>query len=794
MGSTVLNTMLDHRGFWLVGVGFLTGAFTFFVIGYFNGQSSKIHELSGNGSIPVQKQGLNGEGYDYSWAMDAVNKSQIREYLIELSLEPHMAGLERDEALAKWIETEWSEAGLDSVRLEGYNLLLDYPDKDMPNYVTVFDKSGEVVYKSHYKEEGVDDPNFVDAFNAYATNGLAEGLPVYVNFGTIEDFQYLKSEFGESLTQDKICLARYGAIYRGNKAENAYQFGCSGLVIFMDPSTVAQEGLDEENLLPNTFWMPGTAVQRGSLAMSDGDPLTPNWPSIDHAYRLDEKDRQKYLPKIPVQPIGYTDAEQILNKMAGEVAPSDWQGGLNITYMIGGEFTEGMVGSKVTVEVNNKLEQRVSSNVIGIIYGETEPDRYVMIGNHRDAWGFGAVDPSSGTAQLMEVVRVLAEKKKSGWRPRRTMMFLSWGAEEFSLCGSREFVEQYEIELRERAVTYLNTDICMVGPMLEPAASPTIADLIAGATKDVTSPNNDDESYYEFWKKWEGAGEDFTPEVSPFVGAGSDHASFLFYAGIPVMDLMFVEDKKLFPNIGLYPAYHTGFETFELVDRIYDPEFKIFRACSQLNLRLGLELAESEKLPITMENYADVMEDGMVTLEEEGILTKLEDLGIETEYWNKSVYAFREAANLFDKTAREQSVENAMALRVTNDQKRGFEKSFLLAEGLPDRIQYRHVITAPSLFDAYGGSAFPGVGDLLFSLEELEPTSEEYSRVVKQLRKHVSDLMIIVQRATDYLKPLPNYGETEDRNELNVRTSEKKKDQKEKHQVKFCRKCKQRLD
>merc|ERR1712142_962461 len=217
MGSTVLNTMLDHRGFWLVGVGFLTGAFTFFVIGYFNGQSSKIHELSGNGSIPVQKQGLNGAGYDYSWAMDAVNKSQIREYLIELSLEPHMAGLERDEALAKWIETEWSEAGLDSVRLEGYNLLLDYPDKDMPNYVTVVDQSGEVVYKSHYKEEGVDDPNFVDAFNAYATNGLAEGLPVYVNFGTIEDFQYLKSEFGESLTQDKICLARYGAIYRGTK-------------------------------------------------------------------------------------------------------------------------------------------------------------------------------------------------------------------------------------------------------------------------------------------------------------------------------------------------------------------------------------------------------------------------------------------------------------------------------------------------------------------------------------------------------------------------------------------------
>jgi len=779
--------MLDHRGFWLVGVSFLTGAFTFFVIGYFNGQSSKIRELSGNGSIPAQKYRVEGKDYDYSWAMDAVNKSQIREYLMELSLEPHMAGLERDEALAKWIETEWTEAGLDSVKLEGYNLLLDYPNKDKPNYVTVLDKDGEVVYKSHYKEEGVDDPNFVDAFNAYSKSGVAEGIPVYVNFGTIDDFQYLRSTYGPTLTQDKICLAKYGAIYRGNKAENAYQFGCSGLVIFMDPSTVAQEGIEDENLLPNTFWMPGTAVQRGSLSMSDGDPLTPNWPSIDHAYRLDETDRLTYLPKIPVQPIGYTDVEQILNKMAGDVAPGTWQGGLNLTYMIGGDFTEEMVGGKVTIEVNNKLEQKVSSNVIGMIYGEEEPDRYVMIGNHRDAWGFGAVDPSSGTAQLMEVVRVLGEKKKSGWRPRRTMMFLSWGAEEYSLCGSREFVEQYEIELRERSIAYLNTDICMVGPILEPASSPTIADLITGATKDVTSPLSDDESYYEFWKNWSGAGDDFTPEVSPFVGAGSDHATFLFYAGIPVMDLMFFEDKKLYPNIGLYPAYHTGFETFELVDRIYDPEFKIFRACSQLNLRLGLELAESEKLPMRMENYADVMEDGMVTLEEAGILSKLEDHGIETRYWNESVYAFREAANLFDKTAREQALDDPMALRVTNDQKRGFEKTFLLAEGLPDRIQYRHVITAPSLFDAYGGSAFPGVGDLMFSLEELEPDSDQYEKVVKQLRKHISDLMIIVQRAAEYLKPMPSYGTTND-------IKEKNEDQEEKRPIKFCRKCDLKLD
>ena len=374
--------MPDHRGIGLVGLGFLIGSATFFTLGYLGGRaqepSSDVHE-----------------SYDYSWAIDAVNRSNIREYLAHLSSEPHLAGLGRDEDLARWVESQWLKAGLDRVSVEGYRMLMDYPDKDNPNYVTVWDKEGEVIYKSHYKEEGVDDPNFVDAFNAYSRNGTAEGVPVYVNFGTVDDFKWLRDNFGEEVTKNQICLARYGKIYRGNKAEHAYQFGCSGLIIFMDPSTVAMEGTEQENLFPNTFWMPGTAVQRGSLSMVDGDPLTPTWPSMDHAYRLDEEDRSAFLPHIPVQPIGYTDAEQILNKMGGAVAPAAWQGGINITYRIGGVFVEGLEGGKITVEVNNKMEEKVSSNVIGVLYGAVEPDRYVMIENHRDAWGFGALDSTN---------------------------------------------------------------------------------------------------------------------------------------------------------------------------------------------------------------------------------------------------------------------------------------------------------------------------------------------------------------------------------------------------------------
>ena len=251
-------------------------------------------------------------------------------------------------------------------------------DQENPNYVRLFDSAGELVYESHYKEEGVDDPNFVDAFNAYSLGGTAEGLPVYVNFGQIEDFQFLKETYGADFTKDRICLARYGRIFRGNKAENAAVSGCAGLVIFMDPSTVAMEGVEEQDVFPNTFWMPGTAVQRGSLALSDGDPLTPNWPSLENAYRLDEEDRAAYLPRIPVQPVGYTDAEQLLVRMAGEEAPQSWQGGLEITYRLGGELIPEVEGGKVTIEVNNRQEERVSSNVIGVLLGSEEPDRCVI--------------------------------------------------------------------------------------------------------------------------------------------------------------------------------------------------------------------------------------------------------------------------------------------------------------------------------------------------------------------------------------------------------------------------------
>lgn len=334
------------------------------------------------------------------------------------------------------------------------------------------------------------------------------------------------------------------------------------------------------------------------------------------------------------------------------------------------------------------------------------------------------------------------------------MIFLNWGAEEYSLCGSREFVEQYIKQMEQRGVAYINTDVCMSGPILLPSGSPTIANLLVEATKDIYSPENDAESYYDFWKRWAEVpeGEEFKPEIIMSPGAGSDHATFIYLAGVPVIDIMFEHDPHKWKMGGPYPAYHTGFETFKLVDDIYDPDFKMFQACSQLNLRLGLELADTPLLPYDFAPYADVMESAMEGLDKNGVISQINSLGIETKYLNASVYAFRDSVVAWKEYVKGLDTSNPMTLRYVNDQMMGFEKTLLLSEGLPDRTQYRHAVIAPSLFDAYGGSAFPGLGDLLYNIDILG--EEDRATRIKTLKKHVSDLMIVAMRAAEFLRPV----------------------------------------
>ena len=636
-------------------------------------------------------------------------------------------------------------------------MLLDYPDKREPNKVFLMN-GDEVLYESVYQEDGLESSNFIDAYLAYSPAGVAVGDIVYVNYGSKGDFELLSDEASEYFTNvtGKICIARYGQIFRGNKAKNAEDYGCVGLVIFSDPADVAGEGQAAEDVYPNSMFLPDTGIQRGSLLLSDGDPETPNWPSLPNAYRLskEEIDAQGILPKIPCQPLGYRGAKEFMKYMTGHPVPEDWKGGLQgIEYSIGGQFDDNCKNCYVKIETHNYLQQKLSPNVIGYIKGSVEPDRYVMVGNHRDAWGFGAMDPSTGTASMLEVARILGQKMKTGWRPRRTIIFLSWGAEEFGLMGSREFVEDFKTKLVERGVVYINSDTAVSGPIMFAEASPSIAHKVIQAAKTVPFINENFTSYYDFWRDWlELQDADEEPEIW-IPGAGSDHASFIFHAGVPVMDFGFGPDSKKHPsvaNIG-YPTYHTAYETFELVDNIVDPEFQMLALSTKMTLTLVRDFAESFILDFNLEAYNHVMTD----FKDDPMIQKLNDLKIDIFGLLEAFDKFENATIEFNRKLLEdydEIVQSPLMAKYINDQMMNLDKAFLLQNGLPGRPIYSHAIMSPAKFDSYGSGYFPGIGDTLYDFDT-QSEEEKRARIVT-LKQHVSQLMIVILRAVNHLKDI----------------------------------------
>ena len=347
---------------------------------------------------------------------------------------------------------EWRGNGFTDVQLDTYSFLLSYPNHTNPNKIYLKDENDLIKFTSKHKEDVLrpddDHPDFIHGIVAYAPAGDVTGELVYVNYGRVEDIHKLK-ELGIDL-KGKIAISRYGKIYRGNRLKNCQDAGAVGVIMFSDPDDVAPYGTDPEDVYPNTIFLPPSGIQRGTaFPLGGGEPLSPGWPSVLDSYRNPINETE--FPKIPSQPIGYGDAEQLLSIMGGQDVPEEWRGGIpGLDYKLGPGFDESHQGWKTNLVVNNYLRDTESDNIIGVIEGAVEPDRYVIIGNHRDAWGYGAVDPSSGTAVIMEIARVLGEKMKTGWRPRRTIIIASWTSEEAGLFGSREWVHDKIHKLTSR--------------------------------------------------------------------------------------------------------------------------------------------------------------------------------------------------------------------------------------------------------------------------------------------------------------------------------------------------------
>ncbi|XP_057585220.1 aminopeptidase NAALADL1 [Hippopotamus amphibius kiboko] len=689
--------------------------------------------------------------------MGQLDANRIRENLRELSKEPHLATSLRDEALVQLLLGRWQdpESGLDSAGTSVYEVLLSLPSQEQPNRVDVVGPTGDILFSCQRSEENVTgeqgDPNVVPPYAAYAPPGTPQGLLVYANQGSEEDFMELQRR-GVKL-QGSIVLTRYGGVGRGAKAVNAAKYEVAGVLVYTDPGDINDGKSLPNETFPYSWGLPPSGVERGSYFEYFGDPLTPYLPAHPSSFRLNS-DTVSGFPPIPTQPIGFKDAKVLLCNLQGTSAPDSWQGALGCDYKLGPGFRPDSIfpeHSKVNLSVHNRLELRNSSNVVGIIRGAVEPDRYVLYGNHRDSWVHGAVDPSTGTAVLLELSRVLGTLlKKSTWRPRRSIVFASWGAEEFGLIGSTEFTEEFFSKLQERAVAYINVDISVfANATLRAQGTPPVQSVIFAAAKQIPAPGPSSLSIYDNWIRYSNRSSPvygLVPSLGT-LGAGSDYAPFVHFLGISSMDIAYTYDRSK-TSARIYPTYHTAFDTFDYVDKFLDPGFSSHQAVARTAGSVLLRLSDSLFLPLNVSDYSETLR-GFLQAAQQELSGLLEQHGISLGPLVTAVEKFEEAAMVLGQhiSALQKGTPDPLQVRMLNDQLMLLERTFLNSRAFPEERYYSHVLWAPRTGSV---ATFPGLSNACSKATNTGPGSAAWAEVQRQL----SILVVALEGAAATLRPV----------------------------------------
>src|SRR3954447_15665423 len=422
--------------------------------------------------------------------------------------------------------------------------------------------------------------------NGSSAPGDVRGEVVYVNYGLIEDYAKLDS-LGISV-RGKVAVARYGRSFRGIKAREAERHGAVGLVIYSDP---VDDGYVRGDVYPDGPMRNEHGVQRGSVYNADGDPSTPGTPSTEGATRIPEA--QMAVPRIPVIPVSYGNAAELLRGVRGASVPQPWQGGLPFRYHVG----PGPVVARIAVTTDAATAAYKDIwDTFGIIRGSDLPEQMVIVGGHRDGWGPGAADNVSGSVSVLEQARAVMEQVRAGHRPRRTLVFATWDAEEWGLVGSTEYVEDGSLRLLRGAVAYLNQDVAAQGPTFGGGGSPSLRGTVRDVARMVPDPAGQG-SVYETWRKRSGIADSAEVEMGN-PGGGSDFAGFYNHLGIPIVDWGFG---------GPGGVYHSQYDSYAWMSRFGDPGFKRHAAAASVGAALLLRLANAEVLPYDYAEFARTM-------------------------------------------------------------------------------------------------------------------------------------------------------------------------------------------
>ncbi len=666
----------------------------------------------------------------------------LRAYMQRLSAHPHHVGSPYDKENAEWIAAKFKEFGLDT-RIEQFDVLFPTPKE---RAVELVEGGPKFVAKLQESALPVDPTSNQQAeqlptYNAYSIDGDLTAPLVYVNYGIPEDYEQLE-RLGVSV-KGKIVIARYYHSWRGIKPKVAAEHGAVGCLIYSDPH---EDGFVQGDTFPAGAYRPPDGVQRGSVAdmpFYPGDPLTPGVGATKDAKRL-KIEEAATITKIPVLPISYADAQPLLAALGGPVAPEGWRGGLGITYHV------GPGPAKVHLKVKSNWDRKPIYDVIGKIQGSTFPDEWVIRGNHHDAWVNGAEDPISGLVAVLEEARALGELAKSGWKPKRTILYCAWDGEEPGLLGSTEWAEEHYDELRRHGVAYINSDGNGRG-YLGIEGSHTLEKFSNDIARDISDP----ETKFSAWKRDQlhdianAKSAEQREEIRKradlrisALGSGSDYTAFLQHDGVASLNIGFGgEDRG--------GIYHSIYDDFYWFTHFSDTDFVYGRALAQTGGTAVMRLADAELLPFEFGDFADTVQTYVKELKtlsqkmqddirernreiEEGVFKATNDPrrplvppAAEAVPPHLNFAPLENAAEALTHSATEyrKALEQAngnggaalasASLAEVNKMLIDSERRLTTAEGLPNRPWFKHQLYAPGFYTGYSAKTVPAVREAI---------------------------------------------------------------------------------
>ncbi|KAF5747750.1 glutamate carboxypeptidase 2 isoform X2 [Tripterygium wilfordii] len=611
--------------------------------------------------------------------LSTANNSTIATYLRALTLHPHLAGTAASLGTTNYVYTQFQTLGLKTHQTH-YKALLSYP---VHSSLAAHFSNGTRLYLN-LNEKGVA-PDVVPPYHAYSPSGSAYAKVVFVNFGREEDYRAL-GVVGVNVSGCVLIARKGGGLSRGGVVRGAEAKGALAVLLYTEGDM-------------------GGGVERGTVMSGVGDPQSPGWAGVEGGERLSFEDSEvlNRFPKIPSMPLSPENADVILGSLGGPAVPQRWRDSLRSRV--------SRVGPGPTmVNFTYQAEKKVATihNVFAIIRGREEVDRYVLLGNHRDAWTYGAVDPNSGTAALLDIARRYALLVRMGWNPRRTIVFCSWDAEEFGMIGSTEWVEQNLVNLDAKAVTYLNVDCAVQGPGFFAAATPQLDNLLIDVTKKVKDPDMEGATVYEEWTS-----TNRVTNIQRLSGVDSDFAPFLQHAGIPSIDIYYG---------GEFPVYHTAFDSYDWITTYADPLFQRHIAVAGVWGLLALRLADDSVLPFNYLSYAYQLQ------RHKDVLSSLLDEStccISLEPLTRSIQELAAAATVAEdeaKRLRDQEIKDdfgVLKLRALNDRLMLAERGFLDADGLRGRQWFKHLIYGPQGDYESKLTFFPGIADAIHRSQKM---------------------------------------------------------------------------